>query len=332
LVFGLIGWLTVSAFSRAEARTWQPIALDGAIIEREDLSAVAPWHQGLIVASDEGAALQRLDPVDGRNRSYRVVQTIRLVREKVEVDVEGLATDGDTIYVLGSHSLVRPRIDRRKDLRRTRQQILRRLATVKVEPSRDQVFRIRLTPDGRGLRSFERISLRSLIAHDPILSRFASIPGKENGIDLEGLAFADGKLVIGCRGPVLRGNFVPVLRIDFERPDDYQMELIQLAGRGIRSLARVRNGFLLIGGPVGDGDAPFLLYHWDGRDQTPGQDVARGRVVRLVPVPSRPPGRPEGLAVLEETADSYRLLVVYDGVPRGEPIEWHVQKMAAQGD
>ncbi|MFV2066676.1 MAG: DUF3616 domain-containing protein [Pirellulales bacterium] len=325
LILCLFGCLTAT-LSWAKAPTWQPIEFQGAIIEREDLSAVAVWNRGLIVASDERAALQRLDPVDGRNRCYRAVQTIRLDREKVEVDVEGLATDRDTIYVLGSHSLIRPRIDRKKDLRSTRKEIVRRLLAVVSEPSRDQVFRIRLTPDGRGLRSFERITLRSLIAGDPLLARFASIPGKENGIDLEGLAVADGKLIVGCRGPVLRANFVPVLLIDFDRPRNYQMKLIRLDGRGIRSLARVSNGFLLIGGPVGDGDAPFLLYHWDGGDQTPGQNVAQGRVVRLATVPSKPLGRPEGLAVLEETADSYRLLVVYDGVPRGGPIEWRVGK------
>jgi hypothetical protein len=46
------------------------------------------------------------------------------------------------------------------------------------------------------------------LADDPHLGFFvgAMIPGKENGFDVEGLAFYQNRIFLGLRGPVLRGG------------------------------------------------------------------------------------------------------------------------------
>ena len=64
---------------------------------------------------------------------------------------------------------------------------------------------------------------------------FGSIASKENGIDAEGLAVRDQKLYIGFRGPVLRGNFTPILRCRFGSPiTEPEVLFVSLGGRGVR--------------------------------------------------------------------------------------------------
>ena len=86
---------------------------------------------------------------------------------------------------------------------------------------------------------------------------------------------------------------------------------VNLGGLGIRDIAVVEDGFLLIAGPVGDGPGDFSLYRWDGKDMIPGEG-SPGGTVRLLGQFPKASGKPEGLAVLAETADQYELLIVYD--------------------
>ena len=48
--------------------------------------------------------------------------------------------------------------------------------------------------------------LLDVLAQDPHLQAFIIIPGKDDGLDIEGLAMAPtGQLFMGQRGPMLRG-------------------------------------------------------------------------------------------------------------------------------
>ncbi len=136
----------------------------------------------------------------------------------------------------------------------------------------------RLTVDAQGAFSgpVERKSLAGFLKGNSILKRFAEIPSKENGIDIEGLAAdAGGKLFAGLRGPVLRGNFVPVLVFDFDHPEAATLRFVNLKGLGIRDMAAVKDGFLMLAGPVGEGPADFRIFFWDGADAIPGKPQPR---------------------------------------------------------
>ncbi|WP_223526514.1 DUF3616 domain-containing protein [Pseudomonas sp. BF-B-26] len=47
--------------------------------------------------------------------------------------------------------------------------------------------------------------LAAAIAEDPQLRDFLRIPGKDNDFDIEGLVMIGSRLLLGLRGPVLRG-------------------------------------------------------------------------------------------------------------------------------
>ncbi|MFO0119910.1 MAG: DUF3616 domain-containing protein, partial [Cyanobium sp.] len=50
-----------------------------------------------------------------------------------------------------------------------------------------------------------RDALSQVLAADPLIAPFLKIPSKENGLDIEGIAARAERLLVGLRGPVLRG-------------------------------------------------------------------------------------------------------------------------------
>jgi hypothetical protein len=96
------------------------------------------------------------------------------------------------------------------------------------------------------------------------------LPEQLDGLNIEGLAAwkTDG-LLIGFRGPLVasRALLVPFTnpasvvsggRAKFEKPI-----LLDLGGRGIRSIDRVKSHYLIVAGPVGD-VGTFAIYRWTG--------------------------------------------------------------------
>jgi hypothetical protein len=310
-----------SCGSAGGAEAPREVTFVGAIAEPDDLSAVARFGERLILVSDEGALVQLLDPTE-RPGTYRAQQaSIALLGEDAEIDLEGLAVRGRQVFAVGSHSVKRRRLDPDK----SRSQNRKRLATVVAEPSRDGLFRLELDPaTGQLTRRPERVDLRPLLEHDEILGRFMRIPGKENGVDIEGLAASADRLYLGLRSPVLRQGQVPVLVLSFDEPTRYELRFVHLGGLGIRSLARVEGGFLILAGAERTKD--YRFYFWDGSDRVPGKDASPGGLTELGPAPQTPGGKPEGLAVMEETPTAYDLLVVYDGVRDGAPRRFRLPK------
>ena len=102
-----------------------------------------------------------------------------------------------------------------------------------------------------------------------------------------------------------------VLRFDV--PRDYELLFVDLAGRGIRDLAAVEGGMLVLGGPIGDGDGSHELYFWDLKDAIPGTDGSPGHVQRLGTIAATAAAKPEGIAVLEQSAGQVEFLLVRDG-------------------
>ena len=95
-------------------------------------------------------------------------------------------------------------------------------------------------------------------------------------------------------------------------------ENVQLGGRGIRAMAAVEDGFLLLARFDAGPKNSFGVFFWDGADQLPGRDSVTAPVRLLAELPVGP-GAPEGLAVLAEDEDGYRVLVLRDGVAGGAP-------------
>jgi hypothetical protein len=106
---------------------------------------------------------------------------------------------------------------------------------------------------------------------------------------------------------------------------DYDMVFVNLEGRGIRDMARVGetdNQFLIVAGPVGDEPVPYKLYLWNGKNTVPGKDNAEAgdhaKALCIIPPPdSAPMAKAEGIAFVEIKKDTYRFIIVYDGVEDG---------------
>lgn len=170
------------------------------------------------------------------------------------------------------------------------------------------------------------VSLETVLREDPVLGPFTRIPAVENGVNIEGLA-ADGRMLyLGFRSPVLREGYVPVMLMRFDKPEDHELRFVRLKGSGVRSLARVADGFLVLAAPERGAETQSAIYHWNGLDQVPGAGKRQGRVERLLELAPVRGGTPEGLTVVAEREDYYEVIVVHDGIPGGHPLRLRVPR------
>ena len=245
-----------------------------------------------------------------------------------EIDVEGIASVDNTVYVVGSHSAKRSKVKPAKKKYATNRD---RLASISPEPGRQRIFKLQINSTTGEITERIEKSLWPAITDSSYLAPFAGIPSKENGIDIEGIAADSDTVYIGFRGPVLRMNYVPIMVAEFDSlgEPDYKPDIrfVNLDGRGIRDMTKVADGFLLIGGPVAE-LGTFELYHWNGQDAVTGTDRKVRPVVRLGEIPTTGGAKPEGILVVDDAAGYYDILIVYDSAKKGDPTVFRALKPA----
>ncbi|MGY1773203.1 DUF3616 domain-containing protein [Blastococcus sp. SYSU D00813] len=315
-----------------------------------NLSAVRSDGAVLWVAGDETATIERLVADDpARPRAYGGQTTVRLADlvdlpgqdAAEEADVEGLGRGGPWLWVVGSHSLRRRQVKARHD----GEKALRRLARVTGQANRQLLARIPVTEvdglptavreatvDGKRRRAAVLgPDLRELLADDEHLGPFLPIPGKDNGLDVEGIAVSADRVYLGLRGPVLRGWAVVLeLRPEPDPDDDarlrlrpfpdgpgdggrgYRKHVLRLDGLGVRDLCPHGEDLLVLAGPTMDLDGPVRVYRWHGACAAETPQVVRGEALtREVELPyGDGDDHAEGIGLLG--TDGTRLLVVYD--------------------
>jgi hypothetical protein len=121
-------------------------------------------------------------------------------------------------------------------------------------------------------------------------------PEAEGGLNIEGLAATgDGKLLIGLRNPLPQQR---ALLIPLDNPADViagqparfgEPFLLDLDQRGIRSIERIGNSYLIVAGPTGD-KGRFALFRWSGHrgdapTPVPGVDFGSLRPEALFAIP-----------------------------------------------
>ena len=312
-----------------------------------NLSAVRSDGAVLWVAGDETATIERLvadDPAEpreyGGQTTFRLADLVELPAEDAgeEADIEGLARSGSFLWAVGSHSLRRRRIKEQHD----GEKALRRLAKVTGQANRQVIVRLPVadvdgvpTPVREAEVDGERVcaaafgthgsDLRDLLAGDEHLAPFLPIPGKDNGLDVEGIAVAGDRVYLGLRGPVLRGWAVVLeLRPGTSREDPTRLELrpfadgrryrkhvLRLDGLGVRDLCPDGEDLLVLAGPTMDLDGPLRVYRWHGCASAEEPQVVRGeRLTREVELPyGDGDDHAEGIGLL---GTDRALLVVYD--------------------
>jgi hypothetical protein len=319
---------------------------------REDLSVVALMGRYLWVASDEMTSLERLSTDDGQtfknHKSFRLLEMLKLPikDEEEEIDIEGLALHDGSMWLVGSHSAKRKKVEEGdkgsirdkiaklgKIERKGNRYILARIPIVENpetgEPELSASGAARLEGTEKGSELLDAIKEAAESGDDkgdPHLAPSLSMPGKENGFDIEGLALAGEKIFIGLRGPVLRGwavilevsiekDALPDLRLKKTGPDDrrYKKHFLQLEGLGIRELCVQGSDLLILAGPTMELDEPVHIFRWkDGVNQSEEGLVFNKDLEKVLDVPyGKGKDHAEGMALVPDS-DPPRILVVYD--------------------
>jgi hypothetical protein len=294
------------------------------ISSRSELSAVA-MRGGYLLALSNAAigpqesyqALQVFAPAGDKAFQWVRDEILYQAADKrcVDTDFEAMAIAGDRLYVVGSHSLVHKSQKPEQSYRRNRQ-ILTEFE-MHTCPGRYLLAEYRIDPAAHVQLPPRTIDLRRAFGASKLLTTFSALPGKENGIDIEGLAISNEQLYVGFRGPVLRDNFVPILRMKISGEDEAELLFVTLGGRGIRDMIAVPDGFLIIGGATGDQEMPYEIYRWDGKDMVKGRDrPPGGTVTPLCTLPHEEAGKPEGIVITAQSSAGMEAIIVYDGNTR----------------
>jgi hypothetical protein len=312
-----------------------------------NLSGAAFSGDSLWVAGDESAAierLRRLDPLGGEAlrygepRSFPLSDVLDLPgASDDEADIEGLALQDGWLWLVGSHGLKRKNAKSDKDdasnARRLTKLALdgnrRLLARVPIEHGIDGEPRlVREAADGRCASRLkgdaEHNLLTRLLGDDPHVGPFMSIPGKDNGFDIEGLAIDGQRLLLGLRGPVLRGwtlllevavephaNWLHLAPLD----DDGTMlrkHFLQLGGLGVRDLHFAGEDLFILAGPTMVLDGDIRLFRWPDARSALAANREPVRFQRVFAEPVELPHSPGG-----DRAEAFCELP--EGLVRGGP-------------
>lgn len=218
-----------------------------------------------------------------------------------EFDGEAAAFDDGVFYVTGSHGC-----SRNSDELRPAGFLVARIAP--DEPGLD------VHPGTVAIDLSHRLGAL-LRRSPPLLRYFGASPNRANGLNIEGLAVREGRMVFGLRAPVIDGHaflFETTAATMFERDIVGTGRAIPVElgpQRGIRDLAFLPDGRLLIlSGPAQEQDIPYRLHLYDEGDLSDLTDIA-------------PPGggKAEAIAIVGVERDRATLLVLFDGARDGAP-------------
>ncbi|AIS13372.1 hypothetical protein JM49_17470 [Pseudomonas chlororaphis subsp. aurantiaca] len=323
---------------------------------RDGLSVAQRIGDTLWVANDEATSLERLKiqgaapggaVICAEHQSFSLMEYLDLPipEPDAEIDIEGLAYDDGYLWVVGSHSLKR----RKAEPDKPAQKNIKRLSTVEADGNRFLLARIPVVrqndshelaravdADGRTAAQLRGNALGNdltwEIAKDDQLRDFLPIPGKDNGFDIEGMAVIGSRLLLGLRGPVLRGWAV-LLEIEPELNGDssetlvlktigpqgrrYRKHFFALNGLGVRDLCVSGDDLLILAGPTMDLDGPVTVFRWRGGFAADEELVVFAeQLERVLEVPfGQGDDHAEGMClfdVAEEAGEG--LLIVYDAV------------------
>ncbi len=279
-----------------------------------DLSAIASIDgRSVLVGSDELIAVQpgRLDPAQYLIQADPLLPLLPNPSGKqLEIDIEGIAADplAHCYYITGSHGVGK----KKGEFDETRASIFQ----LPCDPATGQ-------PQPQKLR---RTSLMPWLAQSPTFRDHIKQPLQLNGFNIEGLAFRDGKLFFGVRGPNLQDQTF-VIETPAEALFSGALPVCTVhslpigPARGIRELAALRDGFVVISGnacaeaskkfPVSQtrmDDKVFDVFLW-----RPGQNPPLSSIGVL----PRPQGKAEGILLLQDAPTFADLLVLFDGAADG---------------
>ncbi|MBO0351505.1 DUF3616 domain-containing protein [Phormidium pseudopriestleyi FRX01] len=314
-----------------------------------DLSAVAFTPDGsLWVGSDELLTLERLSLIEpyvyGNHQPFEIGEFIELFNQEDEIDIEGMDYSEGYLWFTGSHST-----KRNKPKGKNPEKDISRLAEIKTDANRYLLARIPIqqgipvqacSDSLNGDRQLTAASLQKTETGNILIDALkkdihfgsiiaAQVPSKENGLDIEGLAVRGSKILIGFRGPVLRGWSV-IIELEVEESEPgiltlkeigaegrlYKKHFLDLNGLGIRELCLEGDDLIVLAGPTLDLDGGMKIFRLTGVFERQGDTIIAQDETSLKVLFDLPfklgTDRGEGLALLPCLGQPNSLLVVYD--------------------
>ena len=284
------------------------------------LSTLVTAGQFLWTASDEGRTIECLEP-DGKG--FRLRTQIRLddvfdglpgKDDGDEVDVEAIDIANGNLWICGSHCRVRkqPKKDKTLDPEPRKRKSRHLLGHARLlEKGTD------LADPGTALPFEGDGSLREILRRkNPYIAPFIDLPSKENGLDIEGMCIANGRMFLSLRGPLV-DSIAIILEVGLAQSGELDLSpmithLVDLGGLGVRDLTHVDGALLVIAGPVSSAAEPFRIYRWrpkttdliqepDALCEWPRNDETPEGICRL------DRNGKEGLAILYDSPDPTRI-------------------------
>jgi hypothetical protein len=305
---------------------------------RASLSGVALLPDGsLWLVADETTSLERLQPEGnggfGEHKTFPLTGLLPLPGgPDQEIDTEGLAYVAPYLWLVGSHSLKIRKTDSSQDPDRLKAK------HVKSEANRYTLGRIRL--DGGAPVEAEAIPVReggnaltAALRDDPHIGPYveAGLPGKANGLDVEGLAVRGDRVLLGLRGPVLL-QWAIILELQVTQAGrelrlepigshgrPYKKHFVDLGGLGVRDLHWAGGDLLILAGPTMYLDGPSRLYRLAAVHLDAGGlcvpdllfDLPHGQAQEHA----------EGVTLFHPVEGRPTLLVVYDAPPASRLVD-----------
>ena len=221
------------------------------------------------------------------------------------VGAEGASFDGDYFYVIGSHGQASPATGRSDFL----------------------AFRFKFDAAGPPvpptLPEVERSErLREAITAAVQAGQFGPSLQSPSDVGIEGVAVKDRRMFIGLRAPSpANGPFIMAVGAEavFGTGNlNFGVRALNLGeGIGIRDLATISTGILILTGPSADVAAAPSLFHLT---------LGTGMVSKLGDIVGPTDRKAEALLVLQEDPEFIRFLVMFDGIENGGPIEYFVPR------
>jgi len=304
---------------RGSAGQWSRVELvghysfAGSLLEDTDLSGIACISdKSCLVGADEGRAVQMVE-LSRTAKMLKVVRTIPLLQSGKEVDIEAIAAEGDSYYIIGSHGISKKEGEQ--------------------QSNRFRIFRLKVDRATGRPAGVDAASLSGILRADAVLGEHFQMPLQQSGVNIEGLAVRNGRLFVGFRGPNLDG-FAFVMEIaaadvfDSKPKPQYTLHRLRLGkGLGIREIVAAGSGFLIIAGNAGsepsekytesenfEEDRDYSLVLWDGK----------GSEIHPIGPLLNPPGKAEAMTILDESASEVTVLILFDGPKGGQPSTYRI--------
>jgi hypothetical protein len=299
-------WSTSADFAKS---TKARINLSGAAC-----APTLPRLQSCLIVNDDKKYAQAFSIKDRLIQPGRV---IRLIEDGGDPDAEAAAYQDGHFYVTGSHGRRR----HHPDDRNAASYVVFRFPVDKA--TAQPVF----IGDEEVERLEQSLRLGEALRKADRIAAYVDQPLERSGVNIEGLAVKGGRMYFGLRGPSIDSEaFIVSVDKDalFTRDQPLRAEVHALklgAQTGIRDLAVVKDGLLILSGPVNEQtDVKPAVFLWrDNRELT--------KLGELQPLPIQSEVKAETLLVLQDDEGTpVRVLVMFDGPENGSPTEYLLRR------